>query len=277
MPFPGTEKKEREALAIGEGPAIILVRPQLGENIGTAARAMLNCGLIDMRLASPREDWFNQYAEAAASGATSVLNGAKVYPDAASALGDLNIVYAMTARRRDMTKRILHPKAAIDEIRAAISQGLKCGVLFGPERTGLENDDLSLAEAIIEVPLNPAYSSLNLAQAVLVIGYEWFQSGLADHLVEQLPMHNSRPANREELFCFFGHLEKELDDCGFLRNVEKRPTMVRNIRNLFQRANLSEQEIRTLHGMITELVTRRRRDIVLPAEIPPGGVGRKVL
>ncbi len=277
MPFPGTEKKEREALPIGDGPSIILVRPQLGENIGTAARAMLNCGLVDLRLAAPREDWLNQYAEAAASGATALLTGAKVFPDPATALGDLNLVYAMTARRRDMTKRVLHPKAAIGEMRAAIAQGLKCGVLFGPERTGLENDDIALAEAIIEVPLNPAYSSLNLAQAVLVVGYEWFQSGLVDHPLEQLPMHNSRPASREELFGFFAHLEKELDECGFLRNVDKRPTMVRNIRNLFQRANLSEQEIRTLHGMVTELVTRRRRDIVLPAEFPPGGVGRKVL
>ncbi len=277
MPFPGTEKKEREALPIGDGPSIILVRPQLGENIGTAARAMLNCGLVDLRLASPREDWLNQYAEAAASGATALLSQAKVFPDAAAALGDLNIVYAMTARRRDMTKRVLHPKTAIAEMRSAIASGLKCGVLFGPERTGLENDDIALAEAVIEVPLNPAYSSLNLAQAVLVIGYEWFQSGLSDHPLEQLPMHNSRPASREELFGFFGHLEKELDACGFLRNAEKRPTMVRNIRNLFQRASLSEQEIRTLHGMITELVTRRRRDLILPADIPPGGAGRKAL
>ena len=277
MPFPGTEKKEREALAIGEGPSIILVRPQLGENIGTVARAMLNCGLIDLRLASPREDWLNQYAEAAASGAGALLTQAKVFPDPAAALGDLNFVYAMSARRRDMTKRVIHPRVAIAEMRSAIAQGLKCGVLFGPERTGLENDDIALAEAIIEVPLNPAYSSLTLAQAVLIVGYEWFQSGLVDHPLEQLPMHNSRPANREELFGFFTRLEKELDECGFLRNIEKRPTMVQNIRNLFQRANLSEQEIRTLHGVIKELVTRRRRDIVLPADTPPGGVGRKVL
>jgi tRNA/rRNA methyltransferase len=147
-------------------------------------------------------------------------------------------------------------------MRAAAARGERGGVLFGPERTGLVNDDVPLADTILQVPLNPAYSSLNLAQAVLIIGYEWFQAAV-DVPARELVTNETRPATKAELLNFFAHLEKELDDCGFLRHADKRPVMIRNIRNLFQRAELTEQEIRTLHGIVKELaherVRRRRR------------------
>jgi tRNA/rRNA methyltransferase len=142
---------------------------------------------------------------------------------------------------------------------AADRRGERVGVLFGPERTGLVNDDIPLADTIVQVPLNPAYSSLNLAQAVLLIGYEWFQVAV-DVPPRELVTNETRPATKAELLNFFAHLEKELDDCGFLRHADKRPVMVRNIRNMFQRADLTEQEIRTLHGIVKELAHKRVRN-----------------
>src|SRR5919106_2579860 len=156
------------------GPAIILVEPQLGENIGTAARAMMNCGLDDLRLVRPRDGWPNDKAVAAASGADRVLAKARLYPSVEAAIGDLGHVYASTARNRYMVKRELTPRRAAEEMRGCLDAGEPCGVLFGPERTGLVNDHIALADTVIAVPLNPAFSSLNLAQAVLLIGYEWY-------------------------------------------------------------------------------------------------------
>ena len=171
----GTDHRRQ---AVTDGPAIILVEPQLGENIGTAARAMMNCGLDDLRLVRPRDGWPSDKAIAAASGADTVLAKARLYPDIPAAIADLVHVYAATARDRGMVRREVTPRHAAPEMRARIAAGEACGVLFGPERTGLLNDDVALADTVLTVPLNPGFSSLNLAQAVLIVGYEWFTSGV---------------------------------------------------------------------------------------------------
>ncbi len=253
----GTDRS-REGLA--GGPAIILVRPQLGENIGTAARAMMNFGLGDLRLVRPRDGWPNIKAVNAAAGATEVLDNLRLYDSVAEAVADLRHVLATTARPRYMLKPALTPRRAAAEMRGWAAAGEATGVLFGRERTGLDNDDVARADAILTVPINPAYGSLNLAQAVLLVGYEWFQAQAADAPEVELAEGRTRPATRGEIENFFRHLERELDACGFLRNKEKRPSMVRNIRNLFLRAGLFEQEVQTLHGIVSELVKGRDRD-----------------
>ncbi|MBV9828686.1 MAG: RNA methyltransferase [Alphaproteobacteria bacterium] len=240
------------------GPAVILVEPQLGQNIGTAARAMLNCGLDDLRLVKPRDGWPNEKAIAAASGADRVLDKARLFPTVEAAIGDLVHVYASTARDRYMVKREVTPRLAAAEMRGRLAAGEPCGVLFGPERTGLINEHIALADTVLTVPLNPAFSSLNLAQAVLLIGYEWFTAETAPP-AEQLHTGHSRPANKEELVRFFDHFEEALTISGFLRHEDKRPSMTRNLRNLFQRASCTEQELRTLHGVITAFVGPRQR------------------
>lgn len=241
------------------GPAIILVRPQLSENIGTAARAMLNNGLTDLRLVAPKPDWLSERAIAAASGADRVVMGAKVFDTTADAIADLNRVWATTARNRFMVKPVDTPKTAAQAMRAIAAQGQTFGVLFGPERTGLENDDVSLADTVVTVPLNPEYSSLNLAQCVLLVAYEWYQEAAPTLPERHMTKGAEPPATKEKLQHFFDHLERELDECGFLRIPDKRPVMVRNIRNLFQRAHLTGQEVQTLHGIVHELVTYRHR------------------
>jgi tRNA/rRNA methyltransferase len=245
--------------AASGGPAVILVEPQLGENIGTAARAMANCGLDDLRLVRPRDGWPNDKAVAAASGADRVLDKARLYPSVEAAIGDLAHVYASTARDRYMVKRELTPRRAAEEMRGFLAAGEACGVLFGPERTGLVNDQIALADTVLTVPLNPAFSSLNLAQAVLIVGYEWFIARTAPP-TEILHTGHSRPADKEELLRFFGHFEEALDQSGFLRHPDKRPSMTRNLRNLFQRAFPTEQELRTLHGVITAFMGPRKRE-----------------
>jgi tRNA/rRNA methyltransferase len=224
------------------GPAIVLVEPQLGENIGTAARAMANCGLDDLRLVRPR-----------------VLDAARLFPSVEAAIGDLAHVYAATARDRYMVKREVTPRRAAAEMRGFLAAGEACGVLFGPERTGLVNDHIALADTVLTVPLNPAFSSLNLAQAVLIVGYEWFTARTEPN-PEILHTGHSRPADKAELVRFFEHFEEALDQSGFLRHPDKRPSMTRNLRNLFQRAGCTEQELRTLHGVITAFMGPRRRD-----------------
>jgi len=244
--------------AVTGGPAIILVQPQLGENIGTTARAMMNCGLDDLRLVRPRDGWPSDRAIAAASGADMVLEKARLYPSVADAISDLVHVYAATARDRGMVRREVTPRRAAAEMRAWLDAGEACGVLVGPERTGLLNDDVALADTVLTVPLNPAFSSLNLAQAVVIIGYEWFTSN-NEAPAEILHRGGSRPATKEELLNFFDHLEEELEKNGFLRNRESRPSMVRNLRSLFQRAQCTEQELRTLHGVVTSFAGPRER------------------
>jgi tRNA/rRNA methyltransferase len=246
--------------AVLGGPAVILVEPQLGENIGAAARAMLNCGLTELRLVRPREGWPNPRAVATAAGADRVLDEARLYPNIDYAVADLERVYATTARNRGMIQRILTPRAAAAEMREHYQAGVRVGVLFGPERTGLINDQLPLADALIGVPLNPAFASLNLAQAVLLVGYEWFQTGADLPPPELLHTGQTRPANKAELLNLFEHLEQELDACRFFSTPDKRPSMVRTIRNAFERMGLTEQEVRTFHGIVAGLSGRRKGD-----------------
>ena len=249
---------DHRRVAAAGGPAIILVEPQLGENIGTAARAMMNCALDDLRLVRPRDGWPSARAVAAASGADPVLDKARLYPSIAAAIADLNHVYATTARDRGMVRREVTPRQAAAEMRGHAAADQPCGVLFGPERTGLLNDDLTLADTILTVPLNPGFSSLNLAQAVLLVGYEWFTAA-GEAPAETLHTGLSRPATKAELVNFFEHLEEALEKNGFLRNRESRPSMVRNLRSLFQRAQCTEQELRTLHGVVTAFAGPRER------------------
>ncbi len=233
-------------------PAIILVRPQLPENIGAAARAMLNCGLSDLRLVKPRARWPHAKARAMAAGADRVLDAARLFDDVASAVADLNYVLATTARPRDQVRAVLTPRAAAAELRTREA----AGVLFGPERTGLENDEMALADALVTVPLNRDFASLNLAQAALLIAYEWFQAGDPTPGRRLRLPGKAAPAKKRELDGLFTRLEDELSRCGFLRNSAMRPTMIRNVRNMFLRAELTEQEVRTLHGIVTGLTRR---------------------
>jgi tRNA/rRNA methyltransferase len=242
----------------GTPPAVILVAPQLAENIGTAARAMMNCGLTDLRLVNPRDPFPNERADRASVGALEMMPPVRVFTRTEDALADLNLVYAATARDRKMVKPILTPRAMAEEALAAGRGGRKVGLLFGPERTGLEKDDIALADAVVTVPLNPEFTSLNLAQAVLLLGYEWYQAGDGTP-GRVLETHGAVPATKEELYGFFAHFEKALDECGFLRNEEARPNMIRNMRNMWARADLTEQEIRTLHGVVKELTTLREK------------------
>jgi len=261
---------DHRRLARSGGPAIILVAPQLGENIGTAARAMYNCGLTELRLVAPRDGWPSKRAEAAASGADPVLARAQVFDTVESAIADLRHIYASTARDRYMVKRILTPRQAALEMRRFMAEGEPSGILFGPERTGLVNDHIALADTVLTVPLNPAFPSLNLAQAVLLVGYEWFAAG-DDTPSDQLVTGHSKPATKEELLRFFGHFEEELDRSGFLRTADKRPGMIRNLRNFFQRATPTAQELRTLHGVITAFVGPRDREAKKAARKPRRG------
>ncbi len=230
-------------------PVVILVRPQLGENIGMAARAMLNCGLATLRLVAPRDGWPNDRAQRAASGADVVLENAAVFDSVADAVADLERVVATTARNRELSQRILTARHAASEIRGWIGQGDRVGILFGPERTGLENDDMVHADTALSIPLNPQFSSLNIAQAVLLVSYEWAAAGDVTP-VSRMADHATRPASKEELQNLFDHLERALDQSGFLRNKDMRPSMVLNLRALLQRAEMTEQEARTFHGVI---------------------------
>jgi tRNA/rRNA methyltransferase len=250
-------RKESSGNGRSAGPTIVLVEPQLGENIGAAARAMLNCSLTDLRLVRPRDGWPNLQAKVASSGADQVLDGTRVFSSTAEAVADLSHLYATTARSRDMAKPVVTPRQAALEMRDYLAAGAPCGVLFGPERTGLSNDDVVLADTILAVPVNPTFSSLNLAHAVLLVAYEWAQ-GQAETVSRTLPQRSSRPATKEELVNLFEHLESELDAGGFLYPPEKRPIMVRSIRNILQRAQLTEQEVRTFHGIVTSLAGRRK-------------------
>ena len=242
----------------GIPPAVILVSPQLAENIGTAARAMLNCGLTDLRLVTPRDPFPNERADRASVGALEIMPPVRIFDSTEAAVADLQIVYATTARERKMVKPILTPRAVGEKVVEAGRAGRKVGILFGRERTGLEKDDVALADAVVTVPLNPEFTSLNLAQAVLLLGYEWYQA--ADTTPPRvLETHGAEPATKDQLYGFFAHFEKALDECGFLRNEEARPNMIRNFRNLWGRAELTEQEIRTLHGVVKELTTLREK------------------
>jgi len=238
-------------------PAIILVGAQLGENIGTVARAMLNFGLTDLRLVAPRPGWQMERAKKAAAGAEALIESHQLFDNLAEATADLGYLVATTARLRDMVKPVLTPQNVANELhkRAAGETGdaAKGGIVFGPERTGLTNEDISLSDAICRVPLNPEFSSLNLAQAVLLLGYEWYQAA-DDTPHEVAPMPDTRPATRGEVNDMFAHFEAALDAAGFLSPPEKAPAMARNLRNMFHRAALTEQDVRTFRGVINGLL-----------------------
>ncbi|MCE2510887.1 MAG: RNA methyltransferase [Alphaproteobacteria bacterium] len=250
----GTDSTQTPATG---GPAIVLIDAQLGENVGTAVRAMWNCGLDELRLVNPREGWLNEKTVATTAGADAILEKTKIYATTEEAVSDLQHIFATTARPRDMEKPVFSPREAAQRMRAAEGSGGKIGILFGPERAGLTNDDVTFAEAIVEVPLNPAFASLNLAQAVLLIGYEWFQAGRVQRAASDASRDGTRPATQAELLDLFRHLEGKLDACGFLRVQEKRPGMVRNIRNIFTRAGLTDREVSTLRGIVTGLTQRK--------------------
>jgi tRNA/rRNA methyltransferase len=245
-------------------PVVVLVRPQLGENIGMCARAMLNCGVTEMRIVKPRDGWPNPDAIAAASGAVAILENAKIYETTAEALADLRHVFATTARGRDMVKDIFTAEEAAFKIRAAhqaVPDGKPvCGVLFGPERTGLENDDVALADAILNIPLNPGFSSLNLAQAVLLACYSWLSADnpFAPTAVRPDNGGNDAPAAKGDIENLMRQLEEYLSDGRFFRSPDQKPTILRNIRNFFFRAGMTVQETRTMHGIFKNLAGGRK-------------------
>ncbi len=250
----------RESLA--GGPAIVLVRPQLAVNIGMCARAMANFGLADLRLVAPREGWprtgqRRDEAYAAAAGAAHLLDAARVYATLGEAVGDLQFALATTARERGQGKRVIAPVAAMGEASARIARGETVGVLFGPERTGMDNDEVGVADAIVTFPVNPAYASLNLAQAVLLMGYEWMRASQGDTTPFGRTDY-SPPAPREMVLSFFAYLEGELDRNGFFRPEGKAPVMRLNLRNIFHRMEMTEQDVRTLRGAIVRLVEGQR-------------------
>ncbi|WP_417463546.1 RNA methyltransferase [Kordiimonas sp.] len=237
-------------------PAIILVRPQLGENIGKAARAMLNFGLTDMRLVAPRDGWPNPAAGPSASGADVVLENAKVFESVEDAVADLSHVYASTVRDRDMPKPVVTPREAAAQMHKMIAGGEAPGILFGPERSGLTNDDVVLADAVLTVPVNPGFGSLNLAQAVILTAYEFHSQ--ADSTPAYQPAHPEGIAPKEDLIGLMEHLEGELDKRGFFRSEGRRAPMRRTLRNVLQNAGFSKQEIFTLRGVVKSLARRPR-------------------
>jgi tRNA/rRNA methyltransferase len=237
-------------------PAIILVEPQLAENIGMVARAMANFGLSELRLVAPRNGWPKKGAHSAASGAAHVLDAAVVYPTAREAIADLNYVFATTARERGQMKRVFAPEPAMREAQARLGAGQGVGILFGRERTGLENEEVSLADAIVTFPVDPRFSSVNLAQAVLLVAYEWHKLATG----EALPFQGERrspPAEREKILSFFDYVEAELEAVNFYP-ADKKPIMTRNMRDMFHRLEMTEQDVRTLRGAIRAIAEGRR-------------------
>ncbi len=237
----------------GNAPAIILVRPQLAENIGMVARAMMNCALHELRIVLPRDNPLDEKAIAASSGAQRILEEARIFNSLEEAVADIQVIMATTARPRDMVKPIYSPQNAIDILHEQTCQNIKTAILFGAERTGLENSELICANGIIEIPLNPYHCSLNLSQAVLLIGYEWFKKA---HFTDnsQYKTGDSTLASKQETNAFLTHLETELDKRGYFRFTEKKERMSHNLRNIFTRIPLSSSEIKTLHGVITDLI-----------------------
>jgi len=247
----------------GESPAVLLMEPQLADNVGMVARAMANFGLDDLRLIAPRDGWPNEKARIAASGANYIIDDAADFPTLDAAISDFNWLAATTARQRDLRKPVLTPIEAVAEMRRRIERGERCGVLFGRERSGLETSEVANADALIMIPVNSRFASLNLAQAVLILGYEWMRSSDAKSLGRVttyekpreagLYMGDDRPATKTELLGFFDHIEVELERLGFFNPPHKRATVVRNLRTMFSRMAPTEQEVRTLRGIVATL------------------------
>lgn len=240
----------------GPQPAIVLVRPQMGENIGAAARAMLNFGLDRMRLVAPRDGWPNQKAVAMASGAGRVLDGAGVYDDLPAALEDCDYVYATTARARELAKPVRTPERAMAEARAMQAEGKKVAILFGPERAGLENEDVTRANAIITVPVNPDFASLNLAQSVLLAAYEWGRNTIEAE-PEVVALAKTDFATQVEVEALANHFERRLDEVGYFFPETKAPGMKLVMRNMWTRLGLTRADVQMFHGMMKQVFRNR--------------------
>jgi tRNA/rRNA methyltransferase len=239
-------------------PAIVLVRPQMGENIGAAARAMWNFSLDRMRIVAPRDGWPNPKAVAMSSGAGRVLDEAQLHDDLAGALQDCTYVFATTARPRGLTKPVYSPERAMQLAAGMAARGDKVSVLFGPERAGLENSDIAMANAIISVPVNPAYGSLNLGQCVLLTAYEW-QRQNGDIVHETVDMHKTDWATGDDIASLARHYEDRLDEAGFFFPPDKAPGMKTNLRNLWSRMRLTRADVQMLHGILRQMVRWKER------------------
>ncbi len=233
-------------------PVFILVRPQMGENIGAAARAMLNFGLERMRVTGPRDGWPNPKAVAMASGAGRVLDHAGLFDDLAGAVADCDFVFATTARGRELVKEVVTPERAMAMTRALGAEGKRVGVLFGPERAGLENDDIIRANAIVTVPVNPEFPSLNLAQCVLLLGYEWQRQG-SEVAASVMELARTDFASRADVDRLADHFEERLDAAGFFFPPTKVAGMKANLRNMWGRLGLTRAEVQTFHGMLKQI------------------------
>lgn len=237
----------------GPQPAMVLVRPQMGENIGAAARAMWNFGLDRMRIVDPRDGWPSERAVAMASGAGRLLDQAGLYDDVPAALSDCTYVFATTARHRDLTQPIMTPERAMEHARAMIAEGQKVAIMFGPERAGLENEDLIRANAVISVPVNPDFSSLNLGQSVLLLAYEWRRQ-VAEVAPEVMEMAKTEFVEGIEIEKLGDHFEQRLEEAGFFFPLTKADGMRKNLRNMWARLPLTRADVQTLHGMLRQLL-----------------------
>lgn len=238
-------------------PCVILVRPQMGENIGAAARAMFNFGLERLRIVAPRDGWPNVRATDMAAGALEKMPPVEVFETLQDAAADLHHLYATTARPRDMVKPVLTPAAAAADCVRRSAERQRTGFVFGAERAGLSNDEIALCQSIVNIPANPEFSSLNLGQAVLLLAYEHFQA-TANTPARQLDFGKSCPAPQAKLEEFLTRLEGELENSGFFRTTEQKPVMARNLRAMFTRAELSEQDVSTFHGIVTALIRHKK-------------------
>ena len=239
-------------------PAFVLVRPQMGENIGAAARAMWNFGLDRMRIVAPRDGWPNQKAVVMASGAGRLLDEATLHDDLAGSVADCTYVFATTARMRGLTKPVFSPERAMQVAAEKIAAGEKVAVLFGPERSGLENDDVARANALITVPVNPEFASLNLAQCCLLTAYEW-QRQQAEIVGETVEMAGSVWADGQEIEALASHYEDRLEQAHFFYPDHKAESMKTNLRNLWSRMPLTRADVRMLHGIMRQMVRWKER------------------
>jgi len=255
MPGAGTDKTKDWVAAAG--PVVVLVEPQLGENVGAAARAMANFGLARLRIVAPRPPWPNDKARMMAAGADRILDGAELYDTLAAAIADCSFVFAATARAHDQAKPVVGAAEAVALTAPRIAAGETVAIAFGRERNGLENDEVALADRILTLPVNPAFASLNLAQAVVIVAYEWFKTASGGKLPFAMP-EKSAPAPKQQLFAFFAALERELERVEFFRPPDKRATMQINLRNIFTRMQPTQQDIQTLHGVIMAIAEGRK-------------------
>jgi tRNA/rRNA methyltransferase len=255
MPGAGTDKTKNWVRR--PAPVVVLVEPQLGENIGSAARAMANFGLSRLRLVRPKPAWPSDKARMMASGADRILEDAELFDSLEAAIADCTLVLATTARVHDQAKPVIDAVEAAKVMAPRVADGETVAILFGRERTGLENHEVALADSIITLPVNPAFASLNLAQAVVIVAYEWFKHDSEGALPFAMPQ-KSPPATKQQLLTFFQAIERELERIEYFRPLDKRDTMQINMRNIFTRMQPTQQDIRTLHGVITSIAEGRK-------------------